>query len=154
MRDDDDDGADQGMSGWAGYMLGYGAAESAHRCREQIEAFVERRRPQEIVYTEAAVVDTINGWKAAVAERDGEIARLRHRNRESKAREASALADAGALKQQLFTAGAENRALCDQVEKHEHDIGLLQNTIEGLMNLHNEELAKLKAEITRLKGKS
>lgn len=154
MRDDDDDGADRGMSGWAGYMLGYSAAESEQRCREQIEALIARRRPQEVVYSEAAVVDTINGWKAAVAERDGEIARLRQRHREVQAREASALADAGALKHQLFTAGAENRVLRELVAKHEHDIGLLQNTIEGLMDMHDEELAELKAEITRLKGES
>jgi hypothetical protein len=154
MRDDDDIDIDSGggMGGWAGYMLGISAAESAQRTRSLVEAWHERRRPREVLYTEAAVIDTIDGWKAAVARRDEEIARLRQRIRELRTREPEGHAGTGSLQQQQLA--EEVLARRNEVARHEHDIGLLQNTIEGLMAMHDEELAELKAEIARLKGEA
>ncbi|MBR0646892.1 hypothetical protein [Plastoroseomonas hellenica] len=155
MRDDEDEGYGRGLSFTTGYIFGQMAAESSQHTMELKEHLRQRiARPERTPYNADAVDRAIAAWKAAVRERDDDIARLQQLNRELKAGVASALADAEALKRQLSAAGEENRTLRDQIANHEHDIELLQNTITGVMDMHEAELTELTAEIARLKGES
>lgn len=144
---DDDDG-NRGMSFTTGYVFGRMAAQSSQRTAEFKELVRQRSQPpHEAPYDADDVKSAIATWKAAVARRDAAIAQLQTELRESTARST-------ALQERLAAAGAEIRTLREKNAKHEHDIELLQNTITGVMDMHDAELTDLKAEIARLKGES
>lgn len=147
MRDEDDDGSGSGMSGWAGYMLGYSAGQSAHRARESVAAIWARRRGEREPYSAEDVDSAIASWERAVKRRDMTIGQLQAQL------QASGRGNA-ALRQQLVAAGGENQALREQVAKLKDEIPQLRTAYAEIIRDLDLEVAALKEEIERLKGQA
>ncbi len=147
MDEDDDSGSGMGFA--AGYMLGRMTAEGAANT-ERFKELVRQRfsRRTQVYYDPDDVESAIASWKAAVRDRDETIERLRQRNREHKAREAAAVAEADALRRQAIS-------LREQIEGRNGSITVLMAEAAELREAIEERdrrIAAFEAANARPKG--
>ena len=148
MMMDDDNDRGTGISGAAGYLLGYMAAECDQAsARLSIAKLAQHQNGERPPYDADDVETAIATWKSAVARRNATIAQLQ-------AQLNDASSDQDALRQRNATLASDNQALRKQIAKHEHDIALMQGGVARLLDAHKVEIARLQAEVARLKGGS